>query len=281
MYSEKQNTCIFQTGRLGDLWMTLPMANDLFQRSNDPIPVYYDKRYGPDVFHFFPYVEACPIDMPDRLPERNRLLRLINQGFGQWITFRGLKKRYPRVIWNQIFPWRWFQACAYGRPYPDYWYRHNPKLAESRCVPTTLQVTQGQNILVFLSSQSLPRLGSAENAQWLERNLQRLVDVTGLDPLVVACGDQPDHPGYKTWRGSLIEYQQLIAGSALIFGIITSAHVLGQVLGKPVVALYGKNTMMLDRIGQETAFWVEGNDWTDASLKRIQTLLPNNLERDS
>lgn len=277
----ERTPCIFQTGRLGDLWMTLPLGYYLFKRFNKPIPVYYDRIYGNDVFKFFPFVTGQPLDIKKILPEHNRVLRVISQGMGQLNTFFSLKKRHHEIIWNQIFPWRWFFARINNQPYPHYWYRNYPDALKSRVVPTNLNVKNGETILVFLESQSLPQLNSKYARIWLERNLDTLVKKTGFKPLVVAYGDQPYHKHYETWRGSMDEYQNLIADCGVVYGISTSAHVLGQVLGKPVIPLYGKNQHVMDTIGQEPLRLIEGTDFSKQDMGKLDDHLSKESPRTS
>ncbi len=252
MIKESKEIAIFQSGRLGDLWMTLPLANHLYKNAHKPIRIFYDKCYGNTVFSSFPYVDPVPIRMNRFLTETTRPSRLFSQGLAQLQTYIRLKRTGIEVVWNQIYPWRWLQATFFGKPYPYYWYLKYPEILNSRIVPSTLEINNGKTILVFMNSQSLPTLDTTKNHEWLHNNLEKLVEWTGYKPIIVAYGDQPDHPKYETWRGSLEEYQKLIAQCGIVFGIITSAHILGQLLGKIVIPLYGKNTSIIDSIGKET-----------------------------
>ncbi|MBD5635169.1 MAG: hypothetical protein IAI49_11890 [Candidatus Eremiobacteraeota bacterium] len=78
-----------------------------------------------------------------------------------------------------------------------------------------------------------------------------------------------DHARFETWRGDLGAYQRLIARSGMIFGIVTSAHVLGQLLGKPVVACYRDKRRRIDTIGSETARLYPGELLDDDVLRAI------------
>ena len=243
---------IFQSGRLGDLWMTLPLANHLYQNGHKPIKIFYDECYGDTVFSPFPYVDPVPIRMNHFFTETTRPLRLFSQGLAQLQAYFRLKRTGIKIVWNQIYPWRWFQATFLGKPYPYYWYLKYPEILKSRVVPSILEIKSGKTILVFMHSQSLPTLDTAQSHEWLHRNLDQLIKWTGYKPIIVAYGNQPDHSKYETWRGSLEAYQKLIAQCGIVFGIITSAHVLGQLLGKIVIPLYGRNTSIVDTIGEET-----------------------------
>jgi NAD-dependent SIR2 family protein deacetylase len=114
-----------------------------------------------------------------------------------------------------------------------------------------LEIKNDKTILVFQESQSVSFTKNDSYYNWIYSHLDELVINTGFRPIIVAYGEQPDHPKYETWRGTLEDYQRLIAQCGMVYGIITSAHVLGQLLGKPVFALYRAKQSIVDTIGQE------------------------------
>jgi hypothetical protein len=83
----------------------------------------------------------------------------------------------------------------------------------------------------------------------------------------------PDHPRYETWRGDLRAYQQLIARCGIIYGVNTSAHVLGQLLGKAVVACYPRVGRTIDTIGKETAKLCPGERLTTDQLRAVSATI--------
>ncbi|NLX24826.1 MAG: hypothetical protein GXY61_02540 [Lentisphaerae bacterium] len=241
---------ILQTGRLGDLWYTTPLAHWLHQQGHT-VEVVYDKCFG-NPFSFFPYVEPRPVNLPRYCEKNIRWGHLFNEVVWQLGWLHRLKAEGKKVVWNEIFPFRWLQAHCKGRPYVEYWYHKNPQINFRRAT-TTLTVSNEKTILVFLESQSISFTKGDAYQRWIDGNLKTLAARTGYKPVVVAYGNQPDHPEYETWRGSLNEYQRLIASCGIVYGISTSAHVLGQLLGKPVVALYNDRQSPVDTIGGETA----------------------------
>jgi hypothetical protein len=203
-------------------------------------------------FSFFPYINPRPVTLPRYCAKNVRWGHFYNEAVWQLVWLRKLKVEGRRVIWNQIFPFRWLQAHMRRVPYVVHWYRKYPHV-DFRTAPTTLDVRNEKTILVFEASQSISFQKGAAYSDWIYRNLEELSEKTGYRPVVVAYGKQPDHPVYETWRGSLDDYQRLIASCGIVYGISTSAHVLGQLLGKPVVALYNDRQSPVDTIGSETS----------------------------
>jgi hypothetical protein len=247
MALHKTTITILQTGRLGDLWFTTPLAWHLNQLGYE-VEVGYNSTFG-NPFIFFPYVKPLPFKLKNWLPG-NRFGYGINEIIWQPSVWLSLKLRKKNVIWNQIFPYRQIQSLMKHKSFVECWYDKYPKI-DYRHAPCDLKVTQGDTILVFTESQSIRFKTDQTYHEWIYRNLRKVVDATGFRPVVVAYGNQPDHHEYETWRGSLEEYQRLIAGCGLVYGISTSAHVLGQLLGKPIIPLY-KGHHPLNRIGDES-----------------------------
>jgi hypothetical protein len=248
---------ILQTGRLGDLWYTAPLANWLHGQGYE-VEVVYDQSFG-NPFSFFPYIKPCPVILPRYCAKNIRWGHVYNEAVWQLTWLRKLKAEGRKVIWNEVFPFRWLQAHQKGVPYVEYWYRNYPQI-DFRRAPTSLKISNEKTILVFLESQSVSFRKDQSYYDWIFGNLEKLAEVTGYRPIIVAYGNQPDHSVYETWRGSLGEYQQLIARCGIIYGIITSSHVLGQLLGKPVISLYKKKQSIVDTIGGEFVALYEGDE---------------------
>jgi len=238
---------ILQTGRLGDLWFTTPLAWHLHQQGVE-VEVAYNAKFG-NPFTFFPYIKPRPLPLRNWFPG-DRFGYGINEMIWQPVEWLRLKRSGRTVIWNQIFPYRLLQSMRKGKP-----------------------LSEGDTMLVFTESQSIRFKKDSAYYEWIGRNLRNVIDATGLRPVVVAYGDQPDHPVYETWRGSLEEYQHLIAGCGAVFGISTSAHVLGQLLGKPLVTLYEQGQHPLGMIGNETVTLSQGED--------VQSIPADILKRSS
>jgi hypothetical protein len=79
---------ILQTGRLGDLWYTAPLAKWYYDQGRD-VEVVYDGMFG-NPFAFFPYIKPRPVHL--------RRYCSTNVGWGHF---------YNEAIW-QIF---WFAKC--------------------------------------------------------------------------------------------------------------------------------------------------------------------------
>jgi hypothetical protein len=246
--SLKATHAILQTGRLGDLWFTVPLADDLWRRGH-PVEVWYDQVYG-NPFAHFPSVLPRPVKLAQLFPPGSRPATIANSAAAQAMLYAQLQRLGRKIVWNQIYPLR-IGAWIENKPYPQYWYRRHPGV-DFRRARTDLSVKDGGTILYFAASVSL-RIG-AESAfkQWLESNLETLRKVTNYRVLYVPPPGAPDHQSFETWRGDLDAYQRLIASCGMIFGIITSAHVLGQLLGKPVIACYANRRRLVDTIGNET-----------------------------
>ncbi len=265
----KKRISILQTGRIGDLWYTAPLAQWLHGQGHT-VEVVYDESFG-NPFSFFPYIEPCPVHLPRYCVKNVRWGHFFNEAVWQLNWLRKLKAEGRQVIWNQVFPFRWLQAHRKGGPYVEYWYRNYPQI-NFRTASTTLPVSNEKTILVFQESQSISfKKGDAYHG-WINGNLKTLATRTGYKPMVVAYGSQPDHPEYETWRGSLDDYQRLIASCGIIYGISTSAHVLGQLLGKPVVALYNDRQSPVDTIGGETARLRFLEQFTEDQLALLESL---------
>jgi len=238
---------ILQTGRLGDLWFTVPLADRLVDLGRH-VEVWYDRVYG-NPFAHFPSVVPRPVKLTRVLPGKSRLATIVNAASEQALLFAQLKRLGRTVVWNQIYPLR-LAAWLENEPYPQYWYRHYPGI-DFRTARTTLAVENGRTILYFAASASL-RIGAGSGFDaWLENNLERLRSHTGYRVLYVPPPGEPDHPRFDTWRGDLDAYQRLIAGCGVVFGISTSAHVLAQLLGKAVIPCYIDRRRLLDTIGAE------------------------------
>jgi hypothetical protein len=214
------------------------------------VEVVYDESFG-NPFAFFPYIEPRPVHLPRYCEKNIRWGHVFNEAVWQLNWFRKLKSEGRKVIWNEVFPFRWLQAHWKKAPYVEYWYRKDSQV-DFRTAPTTLEIRNDKTILVFRESQSISFRKNESFDEWVDGSLKNLVARTGYQPVVVAYGNQPDHPKYETWRGSLDDYQRLIASCGLVYGISTSAHVLGQLLGKPVIALYSDRQSPVDTIGAET-----------------------------
>jgi len=266
--SRKKPVSILQTGRIGDLWYTLPLCKHLYDQGHE-VEVVYDAQFG-EPFNYVPYVHARPIAVQRPFARDRGWSHFWNEAIIQVKWLWMLKQEGRKVVWNQIFPFHWPGAVLRRVPYPVYWYRSYPGI-DFRRAETTLKVTPGNRILVFRHSQSLKMAEDAAYFDWIDRNLEAVVEATGLTPLVVAYGDQPDHDRYETWRGSMDEYQQLIAGCGMVYGIITSAHVLGQLLGKPIVALYSDRQLVVDCIGGEDVELSRGSDLSSESLAALKS----------
>lgn len=244
---------ILQTGRLGDLWFTTPLAWHLHQQGCE-VEVAYNAKFG-NPFTFFPYVKPRPLPLHDWF-RGSRFGYGFNEMIWQPSELLCLKIQGRTVIWNQIFPYRQLQSLSKGKSFVECWYEKYPQI-NFRRAPCDLDVTKGDTILLFTESQSIRFSRDRAYYGWIYSNLEKLVDYTGLRPLVVAYGNQPDHPEFETWRGSFEDYQRLIAGCGIVYGISTSAHVLGQLLGKPVIPLY-KGHHPLNRMGEGTLSLSQG-----------------------
>jgi hypothetical protein len=264
----EQTHAILQTGRLGDLWFTVPLA-DYISRGDCRVEVWYDEVYG-NPFAHFPSVSPRPVKLARVLPSGSRSATVANAAAAQVALYAKLKRLGRNVIWNQIYPLR-LGAWLENKPYPQYWYRGHPGL-DFRRARTTLSIENGRTILYFAASASL-RIG-AENefSAWLEGNLETLRRYTKYRVLYVPPPGAPDHPNFETWRGDLDAYQRLIAGCGIVFGISTSAHVLGQLLGKPVVACYAYPRRMLDTIGNETIKLLPGDAIKQEVMEKVLSL---------
>lgn len=257
---------ILQTGRLGDLWFTVPLADRLASLGHQ-VEVWYDEIYG-DPFVYFPSVIARPAKLARVVPGSGRAARLANAAAQQLLLYARLRRLGRRVVWNQVYPFRLLAAYRSKQPYPYSWYRRYPGL-DFRRAHSTLPLADDGTILYFAASASL-RIGAASPfAPWLEANLELLETRTGYRVLYVPPPGEPDHPRFPTWRGDLDAYQRLIARCGLVFGISTSAHVLAQLLGKPVVACYADRRRIVDTIGGETAKLYPGELLDAAALARF------------
>ncbi len=269
---------ILQTGRLGDLWFTTPLAWHLHCQGYE-VAVVYNSKFG-NPFSFFPYVKPMPVKLRDWFPGP-RFGYGFNEMIWQPAEWVKLKFQGQRVIWNQIFPYRSVLSLAKRKPFVECWYERYPQI-NFRRAPCDLKVTSGDTILVFTESQSIRFTRDQAHRDWVDRNLRKVMAATGFRPVIVAWGSQPDHPEYETWRGSLEDYQRLIAGCGLVYGISTSSHVLGQLLGKPVIVLYDKNQHPLGRIGGETMYICQGDDLPcaeDVAQRIQQSLLLEQAQR--
>ena len=246
---------ILQTGRLGDIWITLPMAYYLHQKGIQ-VDCYYDARYG-NPFSFTPYVNPKPVILPDWIKLKNRWGYALNEAIHQARLLVWLKCRYSRVIWRQVFPYRWLKVAWDKRPGIRF-YDPFPEVPHLQA-HTTLVCSNDRTILLFCRSQSVRFDQDAKHHQWIEDNLQHLVQATGYTPVHVAFGNEPDHPKYRTWRGNLDDYQRLIAGCGIVYGITTSAHAFAQLIGKANVHLHGGPHLSYNQIGNETA-WLHPHD---------------------
>ncbi len=251
---------ILQTGRLGDLWYTAPLAK-WYHDQGRGVEVVYDETYG-DPFAFFPYITPRPVCLPRYCLKNVGWGHFFNEAIWQLSWLVKLRQEGRNVVWNEIFPFRWIQAHCLKRHYVEHWYRKYPQI-DFRKAETTLDIRNDKTILVFQISKSVKFSMNASYYNWIYTNLETLIENTGYRPIVVAYGSQPDHPEYETWRGSLDDYQRLIASCGVVYGIITSAHVLGQLLGKPVVALYRAKQSIVDRIGEESVTLSEGQCLSD------------------
>jgi hypothetical protein len=274
MQSSPARAAILQTGRLGDLWFTLPLAHHLHQQGL-AVEVVYDAQYA-NPFTFAPYVTARPVPLPDRLKIKGRWGYAINQAYHQHCLYKSLKQqRVEKIIWRQIFPYRWIQAIRDNRPYPCQWYAAFPEI-NFRRAPTSLECANDRTILLLDKSQSVHFDKDDGYRGWFGENLQKLVAATQYTPVYVAHGSEPDHPRYRTWRGSQDDYQRLIARCGIVYGTSTSAHVLGQLLGKAVVPLYSNRKARYDTLGEEDAFLYPQDRLTaaqvDAVVKKIASL---------
>jgi len=257
---------ILQTARLGDIWFTTPLANSLHQGGHS-VSVVYDAQYG-NPFTYFPSIHPQPVQCRIWLRAKNRWAYALNQGLNQALLLNRLRRQYDRVIWREIFPWRWAGMVKANIPYPDYWYRPFPGM-QYRTAATTLKPGNERTILLFKKAQSLRFQMDDAYDRWIEDNLRLLLDATGLKPIFVAFGQEPDHPHYPTWRGSLEEYQQLVARCSIVYGASTSAHVLGQLLGKVVVPLYWLSHRIYNTIGQENARLFFGERLTQDQIAHL------------
>ncbi|GEM_PF-1956641 len=246
--SSTGDIAILQSGRLGDLWFVTPLAHALHQLGAR-VRVIHRAEFG-NPFTHFPYVISSPAPGPQH-PRSSRLGYAADEAAWQWLQWRRLLRESTPVIWNQIFPFRWPHALACGRPFPEYWYRTFPGI-DFRRAPTTLEVTAEPFILFFRRSFSFRGVIPDGFDDWLRGTVNHLASVTGHRILVVATADEPDDPEHPTWRGSLDDFQRLVARCSVVAGITTSGHVLGQLLGKPVVAMYPPDVRAVDRIGNET-----------------------------
>jgi hypothetical protein len=264
--SVMRRVSILQTGRLGDLWYTVPLAQHLSRQGWLP-EVVYDEDYG-NPFSFFPEVSSRPVPMRKYFPDNHGIAHLLNESVWQLYWFFRLRREGGRIVWRQVFPFRWLQAHFSRVPYVTHWYRCYPDV-DYRHAAARLDTRRDGTILVFRESQSISFDRTPRHYQWIDRNLDSVVERTGLRPVVIAYGDQPDHQRHETWRGTLDEYQQRVASCSAIFGIVTSGHVLGQLLGKPTVALYSASQSIVDTIGGETVALRYENDLTHLDLARI------------
>lgn len=265
----RKRVAIVQTGRLGDLWFVVPLADYLTDR-NYEVEVWYDEIYGRP-FECFPSVISRPVRFNRFFSDATVGQRAVQSAMQQLtlLILVALKRR--RIIWNQIYPLR-LDAYVRAVPYPEFWYRHFPD-ANFRRARTTLGLANDRTILYFTNSVSLGIRGVNAFTPWLEQNLHVLAERTGYRIVYVAPPGEPDHPVHDTWRGTLVEYQSLIARCGLVFGISTSAHVLAQLLGKPVVACYKNRSRVIDSIGAETARLYPGDVLGENDLASILTNL--------
>lgn len=265
----RKRAAIVQTGRLGDLWFVIPLADHLTDQDYS-VEVWYDEIYGRP-FEFFPSVIARPVKFNRIFAEGAVGLRAVRSALQQILILARLALGRRRLIWNQIYPFR-LDAYVRGIPYPAFWYRNFPDL-DFRRARTTLDVANDRTILYFTNSLSLGVRGCNAFTPWLEANLHKLAEHTGYRIVYVAPPGEPDHPVYESWHGRLDEYQGLIARCGLVFGISTSAHVLAQLLGKPVVACYKDRSRIIDSIGAETARLYPGEVLGEIDLAVISNKL--------
>lgn len=239
---------ILQSGRLGDLWFVTPLAHALHQLGAT-VRVIHRADFG-NPFTHFPYAISSPAPAP--VPTRtDRLGYAAEEAAWQWRQWRRLRAEATPVIWNQIFPFRWLPALASGHSYPEYWYRRLPGI-DFRRAPSTLDLATEPLVLFFRRSFSFRGAIPDRFDAWMRDTVRQIAAATGFRVLVVATNSEPDDEDHATWRGSLEEFQRLVAKCSIVAGITTSGHVLGQLLGKHVVAMYPPGVRSIDRIGAET-----------------------------
>ncbi len=239
---------IVQTGKLGDLWFTVPLADHLSDLGHR-VEVWYDATYDAP-FRYFPSIVPRPVGLPNIVLGSGRFGRVVNAVAKQAVLRARVSGLGRRVVRNEIYPFR-LDAYLANRPYPESWYRPYPGV-DFRRARTTLRVENVGTILYFAASSSLRVEPASANTPWLEDNVARLAEHTGCRVIYVPPPDAPEHHRFETFRGDAAAYQRLIASCDIVFGIITSAHVLGQLLGKAVVACYIDRRMTVDTIGGET-----------------------------
>lgn len=273
--TDRPTLTLLQTSRLGDLWFTTPMAWHFHQQGYD-VEVAYHASFG-NPFTFFPYIRPVPLPLTSWAP-RFRFQYLLHEMTGQPEAWLRLRKLGPRkIVWPQIYPWRLLPSILKNKPYSECMYERYPEIP-FRQTRSTLPVTPGDTLLVFTESQSIPFVKDAAYFRWISENIERIARATGLRPVSVLYGNQTAPPNCEIWRGSLEDYQRLIAGCGAVYGICTSAHVLGQLLGKPIVTLYQKKQQTLGRIGEDTVSLGEGEMITPAQLASLDRALRHNRE---
>jgi hypothetical protein len=250
-HAKHEPVAILQTGRLGDLWFTLPLAWQLRQQGSE-VEIWYDASFG-NPFKYMPYVVPRPVRLPFSVNRINRRpWDFAKEAFNQMQLYAWLRMRRSRVIWNELYPLRLPRVIRRKIPYPVQWYERHPGVSFRRA-PMTLPCRNDRTILLVKRSTSLFfQRGPAFDA-WIDENLRSLAAATGYSPIHVTHAEEEPHPGCRSCRADFDEYQHLIAGAGIVFGVSTSAHVLGQLLGKPVVSLYPDPGMRYIKIGDETA----------------------------
>lgn len=251
---------IIQSGKIGDLWLTVNLA-DALHLYDAETTVVYDERHG-DVFEFFPSVKAMPVPFKHWFK---------NEGFGHafneavWQIYWVIKMelRGYKVIWNQVYPFRWLHCYLKKMGFADYWYRKY-SLFRSRRPATTLEVKdEGIMLVIPPGGSELPQIEFYHNMVFAKELFGQKV--------IVIHSDDRSHclVTEEIWEGSFSDYQQLVASCSLVFGEATSAHVLGQLLGKKTVAIYKEGTPRTDFLGGETVRLIGDEVITDEQLEKL------------
>lgn len=265
--NDRQPVAILQTGRLGDLWFTLPLAWELHKQGCE-VEIWYDASFG-EPFKYMPYVRPCPVRLPLTPNRANRRpWDFAKEAFNQVQLYAWLRMRRSRVIWNELYPLHLPRVIRRKTPYPTQWYERHPGVQFRRAVTTLPRRNDGTILLLKRSTSLFFQRGPAFD-DWIDENLRLLAAATGYTPLHVMHGEEEPHRGCQICRADFDQYQQLIAGAGIVFGVSTSAHVLGQLLGKPIVSLYPDPKVRYIKIGDETAELHPYEILSDAQLECI------------
>lgn len=225
-----KTAAILQTGRLGDLWLTIPKIQQLAHEGYR-ITVVTDIAYS-GALSFVR--DAHEVIYPFNMASDPRLMYAIRQAISQPLTYAYLKAKYDLVVWNQVFPYRMLKSRK--RPFPEVWYDKRDWLHVDLS-RIDLDICDKGYIVVNGTSIS-NNVDHADSQSWVEK---LALKYGSYDNCFYITHDSFKHPRLQTIRtNSVQELANIVAGCHAVVGVGSAMHSIGCVLGKHVVAAYTK-----------------------------------------